>query len=97
MRLRPPIPNAVNVGPYVFGVSIVTKKTILEKLKLRPHHLVDGMFENTAGEEKPNWYRMEQVGIIYINRNLSLKEQWRTLTHELQHAMTDLHDWDWEN
>ena len=94
---KPPIPSNISVGPYVLYVKLVTHRELTKRLRLKPKDMIDGFWCNTLGETKRSWYRQEQAGIIYLNRNLSPRMLWRTLLHELQHAMIDLHDWDWEN
>ena len=88
--MKPPIPQVIQVGPYLIDVQIVPHAYIKKHLKLRPRDLVDGFWDNQLGEGR-------LAGRIFINRRLSHRMQWRTFFHELQHAVIDLHDWDWEN
>jgi len=90
LGVKPPIPLAVMVGPYLIDVQIVPHSYIKKNLKLRPRDWVDGYWDNKLGDGR-------LAGRIFINSRLSHKMQWKTFLHELQHAVIDLHDWDWEN
>jgi hypothetical protein len=93
---KAPIPQAVNFGPWIVYIYLVPQKIIRKKLRLKKGYF-DGMWDNKLGEGKPTWYNQRTAGNIYIHKALPLKNQWRTLLHEMQHAVVDLLDWDWEN
>ena len=87
---RQPVPLVVHIGPYLIDVQLVAPGFLREGLGLTDQDEVDGWWDNQLGASR-------LAGHIYINDKLSLKMQWKTFLHELQHAMIDLHDWDGEN
>jgi hypothetical protein len=98
---KPPIPLFIQVGSYYVTVQFAPRWFIKKRFKhqcflcggmrkKKAGGVFDGAWDNQLGES-------DIAGIVYIDKALPLKKKWRTLLHELQHVMIDLHDWDWEN